>query len=398
MKDKVVSNTSHLKFKKTEVEEHPGISIISNQTKSVTTCNDSLNSRTSNVNAICATCGKCVFNSNHDACVSKFLNDVNARTKKPKVVPISTRKPKSQANKSVATYHCTTHPNSMLILDALKALTHLAIYRFCATLLEKYLGIRSFCNDQFAPIHVMEIWFQGNNTINMVYYARRSSGNDSLNRLIRGTDLYPILSSRNNFFSSNCLNGLKHTPLKHRQWHRRLSISTSTNQLAFKERSLRLVTKTELCPRINYVPLVKYTWTLFLRSKDETPEVLKDFLTMIQRNLQAPPSFPNDKRRPDYDNPDPAPKLQNISPSADTTVPSQQESDLLFGTLYDEFFNDGTSRVNKSSFSLDNSAPQDTHPSTNIYPTSEPSTPTNVHAEENNDNQAEFTNPFCTPV
>ncbi|GJS22368.1 retrovirus-related pol polyprotein from transposon TNT 1-94 [Tanacetum coccineum] len=32
----------------------------------------------------------------------------------------------------------------------------------------------------------------------------------------------------------------------------------------------------------------RYTWTLFLRSKDETLEVLKDFLTMIQRNLQAP--------------------------------------------------------------------------------------------------------------
>ncbi|GJR50387.1 hypothetical protein Tco_1400908 [Tanacetum coccineum] len=32
-----------------------------------------------------------------------FLNDVNARTKKPNVVPISTRKPKNQANKSVAT-------------------------------------------------------------------------------------------------------------------------------------------------------------------------------------------------------------------------------------------------------------------------------------------------------
>nr|GFB40276.1 retrovirus-related Pol polyprotein from transposon TNT 1-94 [Tanacetum cinerariifolium] len=31
----------------------------------------------------------------------------------------------------------------------------------------------------------------------------------------------------------------------------------------------------------------RYTWTLFLRSKDETPEVLKKFLTMIQRNLQA---------------------------------------------------------------------------------------------------------------
>nr|GFA06802.1 Gag-Pol polyprotein [Tanacetum cinerariifolium] len=32
----------------------------------------------------------------------------------------------------------------------------------------------------------------------------------------------------------------------------------------------------------------RYNWTLFLCSKDETPEVLKGFLTMIQRNLQAP--------------------------------------------------------------------------------------------------------------
>nr|GEV33308.1 retrovirus-related Pol polyprotein from transposon TNT 1-94 [Tanacetum cinerariifolium] len=32
----------------------------------------------------------------------------------------------------------------------------------------------------------------------------------------------------------------------------------------------------------------RYTWNLFLRSKDETLEVLKEFLTMIQRNLQAP--------------------------------------------------------------------------------------------------------------
>ncbi|GJY17115.1 retrovirus-related pol polyprotein from transposon TNT 1-94 [Tanacetum coccineum] len=31
----------------------------------------------------------------------------------------------------------------------------------------------------------------------------------------------------------------------------------------------------------------RYTWTLFLRSKDETLEVLKEFLTMIQQNLQA---------------------------------------------------------------------------------------------------------------
>nr|GEX20037.1 retrovirus-related Pol polyprotein from transposon TNT 1-94 [Tanacetum cinerariifolium] len=56
--------------------------------------------------------------------------------------------------------------------------------------------------------------------------------------------------------------------------------------------------------------------------------------------------------------------------------------------------------VNKSSFPTNNSAQQDKTPTMNIHPTSEPSTPTNVHVEENNDNQAEddFTNPFCTPV
>nr|GEY74838.1 hypothetical protein [Tanacetum cinerariifolium] len=78
----------------------------------------------------------------------------------------------------------------------------------------------------------------------------------------------------------------------------------------------------------------------------------------------------------DYDNSDLVPQLQNVSPSADTIIPSQQELDLLFGPLYDEFF------------------------------TAEPSTPTNVYAEKNNDNQAEdkhlqeheFTNPLCTSV
>ncbi|GJS68972.1 hypothetical protein Tco_0683537 [Tanacetum coccineum] len=112
----------------------------------------------------------------------------------------------------------------------------------------------------------------------------------------------------------------------------------------------------------------------------------------------TPGLVPQRQKASDYDNPDPAPELQNVSPLVDTTVTSQQELDLFFGPLYDEFFNDGTSHVNKSSSPTNNSAPQDTHPSTNIHPTSEPSTPTNVHVEENNDNQAEFTNPFCTSV
>ncbi|GJR69759.1 retrovirus-related pol polyprotein from transposon TNT 1-94 [Tanacetum coccineum] len=107
----------------------------------------------------------------------------------------------------------------------------------------------------------------------------------------------------------------------------------------------------------------------------------------------------------DYDNSGPVPQLQNVSPSVDTTVPSQQELDLLFGPLYDEFFTAGTLIVNNSSSPTDNSKQQDTPPTTNIQSSTEPKTPTNVKAKENNDNQAsntqvqqdEFINPFCTP-
>ncbi|GJV95876.1 hypothetical protein Tco_1547453 [Tanacetum coccineum] len=68
----------------------------------------------------------------------------------------------------------------------------------------------------------------------------------------------------------------------------------------------------------------------------------------------------------DYDNSRPAPQLQNVSPLADTTATSQQELDLLFGPLYNEFFTAGTSSVNKSSSCTENSKQQDTPPTTNI--------------------------------
>ncbi|GKE05758.1 copia-type pol polyprotein, partial [Tanacetum coccineum] len=105
---------------------------------------------------------------------------------------------------------------------------------------------------------------------------------------------------------------------------------------------------------------------------------------------------PERQKASDYDNSGPDTQLQNVSPLADTTVPSQQELDLLFGPLYDEFFNAGTLRVNKSSSPTNNSAQQNILPSTNIHLTTEPST--HVNAEENNNDQAEFTNPLCTPV
>ncbi|GJW94925.1 retrovirus-related pol polyprotein from transposon TNT 1-94 [Tanacetum coccineum] len=499
MKDKVVPHNSHVKNKKTEVEDHHRISSISNKTKSVTACTDSLKSRTLNVNVVCATYGKYVFNSNHDACVYKYLNDVNARTKKPKVVPISTRKPKCQANKSVATHH------KKIVASESTTQKSKSYYR---------------------------IDLQGNNLL---------TGN-------RGSGLYIISLQETTSSTPICLMA-KASPTQAWLWHQRLSHLNFDyiNLLSKKDvvigipklkyvkdqlcsscevsKAKRSSFKTKAVPsskgwlnllymdlcgpmqvasinRKKYILVImddylRYTWTIFLHSKDEIPEVLKDFLTMIQRNLQAPvisirtdrgteflnktlnaffkqegiehqtftPQTPeqngiverrnhtlveaaqtmlsasklplffwaeaittacytqnrsiiipthekmayhviNDRKpsikhlhmHSDYDNSDLDPQLQNVSPSADTIVPSQQELDLLFGPLYDEFFNAGTLRINKSSSPTDNSIQKDILPLTNIHSKSEPSTPTNVYAEENNNDQAEFTNPFCTRV
>ncbi|GJY78888.1 retrovirus-related pol polyprotein from transposon TNT 1-94 [Tanacetum coccineum] len=429
---------------------------------------------------------------------------------------------------------------------------------------EKYLGTVGFGNGQFAPILDYGDLVQGNITINRVYYVEGLNHNlfsETCTHGNRGSDLYTISLQETTSSTPICLMA-KASPTQAWLWHRRLSHLNFDyiNLLSKKDvviglpklkyvkdqlcsscevsKAKRSSFKTKVVPsskgRLNllhmdlcgpmrvasingkkYILVIvddysRYTWTLFLRSKDETPEVLKDFLTMILESFRSPriehqtstPRTPeqngvverrnrtlveaartmlsasklplffwaeaiatacytqnrsiiipthektayhiiNDRkpsikhlhifgctcyltrdgenldkmkekgdpcilvgystqskgyRESDYDNSGPDSQLQNVSPSPDTTVPSQQELDLLFGPLYDEFFNAGTSRVNKSSSPTDNSPHQDTLPSTNIHPTTEPSTPTHVNAEENNNDQAEFTNPFCTPV
>nr|GFD42602.1 hypothetical protein [Tanacetum cinerariifolium] len=52
LRDKVLPNNSQVKAKKTQVEVHHRIPSVSNTTKSVTACKDSLNSRTLNANVV----------------------------------------------------------------------------------------------------------------------------------------------------------------------------------------------------------------------------------------------------------------------------------------------------------------------------------------------------------
>nr|GEU71724.1 hypothetical protein [Tanacetum cinerariifolium] len=542
-RDKALPNNSQVKVKKTQVEVHPRIPSVSNKMKSITACKDSLNSRTLNANAICATCNKCLVDSNHFACVTKMLNDVHARTKKPNVVLISTRKPKSQANKSIATpnkkkvaskstkqkpqsyfrvlYENTNKAwkwwierqspsrykwvpktknngflrqkcNGYLKLRMTKCRKECTKHmtgnlKLLCNFVEKFLGTVRFGNDQFALIFGYGDLVQGNVAINRVYYVeglnhnlfsvgqfcdtdlevafRKSTcatqplrerlaifatlfvrdlqGNDLLVGN-HGSDLYTISLQESTSSTPLCLMA-KATPIQAWLWHRRLSHLNFDyiNLLSKKDIVIGLpklkYVKDQLCSscelskakrssfkskavpsskgRLNllhmdlcgpmwvasingkkYILVIvdnysRYTWTLFLRSKDETPEVLKDFLMMIQRNLQASVIIirlvPQRQKASDYDNPDPVPQRQDVYSLADAGVPSHQELDVLFGPLYDEFFNVGS------------------NPSTNIQSTSAPSTHTNVHAEENNNDQVEegeqlqddeFTNPFCAPT
>nr|GEV50469.1 integrase, catalytic region, zinc finger, CCHC-type, peptidase aspartic, catalytic [Tanacetum cinerariifolium] len=271
-RDNVLPNNSQVKVKKTQVEVHPRISSVSNKMKSVTACKDSLNSKTLNANAVCATCNKCLVDSNHFSSVTKMLNDVHARTKKPIVVPLSTRKPKSQANKSVATHNkkrlhrdpqvrnhrvtlgcCMSKPIVQLILFIVDSgcTKHMTgNLKLLCNFVKKFLGTVRFGNDQFAPILRYGDLVQGNVMINRVYYVkglnhnlfsigqfcdadlevafRKSTyfvkdlqGNDLLIGN-RGSDLYTISLQESTSSTPLCLMA-KATPTQAWLWHRRLS-------------------------------------------------------------------------------------------------------------------------------------------------------------------------------
>ncbi|GJY27498.1 retrovirus-related pol polyprotein from transposon TNT 1-94, partial [Tanacetum coccineum] len=241
-------------------------------------------------------------------------------------------------------------------------------------------------------------------------FVRDLQGNDLLTRN-HGTDHYTISLQEKTSSTPICLMA-KASPTQAWLWHRRLSHLNFDyiNLLSNKDIVIGLPKlkyfKDQLC---SYYEVSKAKRSSF---KSKIVPSSKGRLNLLHMDLCGPMrvAIINGKKYilvivDDYSRYTWTLFLRRLShddlkksSSPNTIVPSQQELDLLFGPLYDEFFNTGTSRVNKSSSPTDNFAPHDTDPSTNIQPTSEPTTPTNVHAEENNDNQAEFTNPFCTPV
>ncbi|GKA09831.1 hypothetical protein Tco_0689264 [Tanacetum coccineum] len=69
-------------------------------TKTVPIAEHSRNSRSfsDSKHFVCSTCQKCVFNANHDSCVTKFLNEVNSRAKVPSNKTTNRNKPVEQTS------------------------------------------------------------------------------------------------------------------------------------------------------------------------------------------------------------------------------------------------------------------------------------------------------------
>nr|GFA15489.1 retrovirus-related Pol polyprotein from transposon TNT 1-94 [Tanacetum cinerariifolium] len=82
----------------------------------------------------------------------------------------------------------------------------------------------------------------------------------------------------------------------------------------------------------------RYTWTHFLRSKDETREVLIDFSGLSKEDFKLKLECLN-----------PAIQCQTNVPQADRTVTTSNELDLLFSLMFDELLNGSSKIMSKSS-------------------------------------------------
>nr|GEV03375.1 hypothetical protein [Tanacetum cinerariifolium] len=426
LKDKVVPNNSQVKLKKTQVEEHLRIPSISNKMKSVTACKDSLNSKTLNANAVCTTCNKCLVYSKHFACVTKILNDVNARTKKPNVVHISTRKPKGHANKSVATPH-----KKKVASKSINQKPH-SYYRM---MYEKTSKTWKWWIEQQIPSRYKWVPKKKNAmglNHNLFLVGQFCDANlkvavQKSTCCVRDLQVNDLLTEEGIKHQTSTTRTPEHNGVVERQNHTlveaaRTMLSASKLPLFFWAEAIATACYTQnrfiIIPthdKMTYhiindrKPSIKHLYIFgcicYLTRDGENLDKMKKVESIHIRfneiKEMSETSVANDtsglvsqrQKVSDYDNSSPFHNYKMFLFQQMHIVPSQKELDLLFGPLYVGFFNEGFN-------------PQVKEPTKNIQPTSEPSTPTYVIAEENNDNQAEeehiqddeFTNPFRIPV
>nr|GEV01284.1 retrovirus-related Pol polyprotein from transposon TNT 1-94 [Tanacetum cinerariifolium] len=222
----------------------------------------------------------------------------------PKFTPSGYKwKPKSEkenVNPNVSMPLGTLVEIVLLIVDSgcLKYMT--GNLKLLINFVEKFLGTVKFGNDQIAPIFGYGDLVQGVVTIKRVYYVEGLNHNlfsvsqfcdADLEVAFRKSTCYIHDLKGNDLLTDHLYSSCELGKAKRKSFH--------TNTTPSSKRRLQLL-HMDLCgpmrvASINgkrYVLVIvddysRYTWTYFLRSKDETPEVLIDFLRLVQGGLHA---------------------------------------------------------------------------------------------------------------
>ncbi|GJU75971.1 hypothetical protein Tco_1273041 [Tanacetum coccineum] len=96
---------------------------------------------------VCSTCQKCVFNANHDSCVTKFLNEVNSRAKVPsnkttkRYIPVEQTSFAKKPERQIPKRHRSSIKKTSVIHE--KTMTHRSCLRWKPTgKIFKTVGLR----------------------------------------------------------------------------------------------------------------------------------------------------------------------------------------------------------------------------------------------------------------
>nr|GEX99522.1 hypothetical protein [Tanacetum cinerariifolium] len=224
-------------------------------------------------------------------------------------------------------------------------------------------GTVRFGNDQFALILGYGNLVQGNIKIGRVYYIK------GLKQYLFSVGQFCDADFEIAFRKSTCF--VRVSPTQAWLWDQRLAHLNFDyiNMLSKKDVVIGLpklkYVKDQLCYSCEVSKAKKSSF------KTKVVQSLKEWLNLLYMDLCGPMRVERINRKKyilasDYEDSYPAPQQQIVSPSADATAPSQQELDLLFSPLYDEYFTAGTLSVNKSSSPTKNSKQQDTPPTMNV--------------------------------
>ncbi|GJS27163.1 retrovirus-related pol polyprotein from transposon TNT 1-94 [Tanacetum coccineum] len=239
-------------------------------TKSVNAINDGLD-------IVCVSCGKDVFLLSHGKCVTRYALSRDSKVKIALfTTPVAAKSKNlgatsvvSKSSLSVAKTPTATNKVIQLILWIVDSgcskhmIGNLSLLR---NFIEKFMGTVRFGNDHFTTITGYGDYVQGNLTICHVYYVEGLRHNLFL--VEQFCDGYLEVA----FCSNTCY---------------ARNLEGDDLLTGSRESNLYTICISELAASSPVYDYSRYTWIYFLRTKDEAPDTIINFIKQVQRNLKA---------------------------------------------------------------------------------------------------------------